>query len=419
MAARLDVVVAKTASEVKARPTYGGFDGVEGLHIITFEDWRAELRANPPDVRFARDIPTAAADRANLSLSRGEAVHGLLELFQAYIQEHTQDEPDAPPVEIINDIDPELEPIPPWEFHYSNMMWHSAEVPIPDLSEGSLGACDCRGRCDPKSKTCSCVKRQHEWRAKLGYEGPQFNDFRYGANGKIKDSETLLQYPIFECNALCGCDADCRNRVVQNGRRVAVSIKKTKGKGWGVFAGPKKIPKGQFLGIYSGELLSSDESQRRGEVYNKTGRTYLFDLDFHHLNVGEDPEWEPLYTVDAYHAGNFTRFLNHSCDPNVLIHPCYVNEGNINKPLLTMFTSRDIAAYEEICFDYAGGSEFSEEQKKSMEEARKSGDAIYERCLCQAANCRGEFCDISWYDVRTDALATTCRFYVLTAIISS
>lgn len=62
----------------------------------------------------------------------------------------------------------------------------------------------------------------------------------------------------------------------------------------------------------------------------------------------------------------------------------------MNKPLLTMFTSRDIAAYEEICFDYAGGSEFTEEQKKTMELARQSGDAVYERCLCQAANCRGE-----------------------------
>ena len=37
--------------------------------------------------------------------------------------------------------------------------------------------------------------------------------------------------------------------------------------------------------------------------YNKSGRTYLFDIDFHHLNEG-NPLWENNFTVDAYHAGN-------------------------------------------------------------------------------------------------------------------
>lgn len=37
--------------------------------------------------------------------------------------------------------------------------------------------------------------------------------------------------------------------------------------------------------------------------YNKFGRTYLFDLDFHHLKKG-NKNWETMYVVDAYHAGN-------------------------------------------------------------------------------------------------------------------
>jgi hypothetical protein len=37
--------------------------------------------------------------------------------------------------------------------------------------------------------------------------------------------------------------------------------------------------------------------------YNKSGRTYLFDIDFHHLKDGS-PSWENSFTVDAYHAGN-------------------------------------------------------------------------------------------------------------------
>jgi histone-lysine N-methyltransferase SUV39H len=53
--------------------------------------------------------------------------------------------------------------------------------------------------------------------------------------------------------------------VVQHGRTVAVTIQKTEKKGWGVFAGSKKIPSGTFLGIYSGELLNNEESEERGK----------------------------------------------------------------------------------------------------------------------------------------------------------
>lgn len=40
--------------------------------------------------------------------------------------------------------------------------------------------------------------------------------------------------------------------------------------------------------------------------YDLYGRTYLFSIDFHHLKMGmDDPdEWDNLYVVDAYHAGN-------------------------------------------------------------------------------------------------------------------
>jgi len=47
-------------------------------------------------------------------------------------------------------------------------------------------------------------------------------------------------------------------------------------------------------------------------LYNTYGRTYLFDLDFHHLKPDENDEnyhdWSNKYTVDAYHAGNVRTF---------------------------------------------------------------------------------------------------------------
>jgi [histone H3]-lysine9 N-trimethyltransferase SUV39H len=74
-------------------------------------------------------------------------------------------------------------------------------------------------------------------------------------------------------------------QVVQHGRKCIVNIVKTKDKGWGmprvleivanslltlsftclgVFAGPKRIPAGTFVGIYAGELLTEAVGQERG-----------------------------------------------------------------------------------------------------------------------------------------------------------
>lgn len=42
-------------------------------------------------------------------------------------------------------------------------------------------------------------------------------------------------------------------------------------------------------------------------IYNKIGKTYLFDIDFYYLKSRENPddeEWGNKYVVDAYHAGN-------------------------------------------------------------------------------------------------------------------
>lgn len=55
---------------------------------------------------------------------------------------------------------------------------------------------------------------------------------------------------------------------------------------------------------------------------------------------------------------------NHSCDPNCSINPCYIDEGNLDKPLLTIFTLRDVAPGEELCFSYFGRPDGDEEEEE-------------------------------------------------------
>lgn len=54
--------------------------------------------------------------------------------------------------------------------------------------------------------------------------------------------------------------------------------------------------------VFFPQIITTDEAERRGHVYDRQGSTYLFDLDY----------VEDVYTVDAAHIGNISHFVNHS-----------------------------------------------------------------------------------------------------------
>ena len=109
---------------------------------------------------------------------------------------------------------------------------------------------------------------------------------------------------------------------------------------------------------------------------------------------------------------------NHSCDPNCILNPCYINEANIEKPLLAIFTRMDVAAGEELCFSYTGvdddGDDVATSQSddnnnvegdvsyfqiddsrlangitQSSTDSERSG-AVYAECRCGSAKCKGK-----------------------------
>jgi histone-lysine N-methyltransferase SUV39H len=174
--------------------TYGGFPS------LNWKIFRQNINNFTPKCYYSRDLPHTLQDYINRWPESARLHPQMRHVLQSSILENTaDDEPDAPCIEIINIVD--HEPTPPWEFHYSNKMWHTDGVPPPDVTK--LTSCDCMGKCDPKSKTCACIKRQQQY-----VEGI-YSDFAYDKNGRLK----FPDYPIFECNDLCGCDDECRNRV--------------------------------------------------------------------------------------------------------------------------------------------------------------------------------------------------------------
>ncbi|XP_027489395.1 histone-lysine N-methyltransferase SUV39H1-like, partial [Corapipo altera] len=84
------------------------------------------------------------------------------------------------------------------------------------------------------------------------------------------------------------------------------------------------------------------EAERRGQVYDRQGATYLFDLDY----------VEDVYTVDAAHYGNISHFVNHSCDPNLQVYNVFIENLDQRLPRIALFATRPIRAGEELTFDY-------------------------------------------------------------------
>ncbi|THH28652.1 hypothetical protein EUX98_g5534 [Antrodiella citrinella] len=318
---------------------------------------------------LASELPTMLEDELN-ALSQSVRYAGDIQrkIFEARIRSAEEATTRGPPIRIINDIDDEM--TPPIDFHYTNLMYHGGSVPRPDIE--NLKGCGCHGTCNPFNTRCSCMRRNWEQLKTYLPEGARFNGCVYDKDGRTVHN--LI--PIFECNAACNCEDNCQNRVVQHGRQVAVDIKKTYDKGWGIFA-TKPIPAMSFVGIYAGEYLTDSEGEMRGSIYNHFDRSYLFDIDFWYLKKGGEDNDDVKYCVDAYHAGNFTRYLNHSCDPNCVINPVYINEANPDKALLTIFTQKNVKMGEELCFCYFGDPE--DEDNKKVQAVKPLG-AVFVNC---------------------------------------
>ncbi|CAF4820529.1 unnamed protein product [Rotaria socialis] len=173
--------------------------------------------------------------------------------------------------------------------------------------------------------------------------------------------------PVFECNSECRCSFElCQNRVSQKDDQCNnVEIISTPNKGSGVISRKSILHPGTYIGEYVGEVLSENEAHRRILATENYEHNYL-------LLYNEHQSGKIIKTfIDARYYGNWTRFINHSCNPNLHIVPIRIDQPT--PPRLAFFTLREVQDNEELSYSY--GTMIDEKHSKP--------------CHCSSSSCTG------------------------------
>ncbi|VEU23402.1 DEKNAAC104559 [Brettanomyces naardenensis] len=128
---------------------------------------------------------------------------------------------------------------------------------------------------------------------------------------------------------------------------------------WGLYA-LEPIAAKEMIIEYVGERIRQKVAEVREKRYLKSGigSSYLFRVDENTV-------------IDASKKGGIARFINHCCDPSCTAKIIKVD----GKKRIVIYALRDVAANEELTYDYKFEREDNPEERIP--------------CLCGAPNCKG------------------------------
>jgi [histone H3]-lysine9 N-dimethyltransferase len=268
------------------------------------------------------------------------------------------------PVCVVNEVDEGKGK--PDEFTYTTTLTYKEGINPIQQTE----SCVCTTVCLPGDANCSCA-------SKNGGHPP------YSAQGVLVSRKPML----YECSRSCGCGISCRSRLTQKGVQLHFEVFMTADRGWGLRCW-EPIRAGTFICEFTGELMESSDS-----AYNEVRdddhlfRPVYTDESFKYNRgpqlLGEPSSDDPgeaakklNFVISAKNMGNLSRFINHSCSPNLLWQPIVYDHIDEGHPHVAFFAMKHIPPMTELTYDY-GPSE-GEGAKKNT-------------CLCGSHKCRGMF----------------------------
>ncbi|XXG50723.1 hypothetical protein AAC387_Pa02g4668 [Persea americana] len=275
---------------------------------------------------------------------------------------------------LVNDVDKEKGPT-----HFSYVTTVKYLKPISSMKP-SVG-CTCHSVCMPGDGNCCCSQRNG------GY-------LPYSSNGLIMRRRAL----VVECGTSCPCSLNCRNRVSQKGIRFRFEVFKTRDRGWGLRSWDP-IRAGSFICEYTGEIIDkikTGDEDDEDEYMFQTAQTDVTALEPYNICelVGEEQpaDWnetpKPLsFILSAKNTGNLSRFMNHSCSPNVFWQPVIYDHDDECYPHIMFYAMKHIPPMTELTYDYGlRGNESCKEEMSSY-----NGHHRRKKCLCGSEKCRGFF----------------------------
>ncbi|KAK1420450.1 hypothetical protein QVD17_22060 [Tagetes erecta] len=205
------------------------------------------------------------------------------------------------------------------------------ECPCLDNATCCEKYCGCSKSCKNRFRGCHCAKSQCRSR-----QCPCF------AAGRECDPDVCRN-----CWVSCGDgssgepprkgEGHCGNMRLLLRQQQRILLAKSSVAGWGAFL-KNSVNKNDYLGEYTGELISHREADKRGKIYDRANSSFLFDLN-------------DQYVLDAYRKGDKLKFANHSSNPN-----CYAKVMMVaGDHRVGIFANERIEAGEELFYDYRYG----------------------------------------------------------------
>lgn len=204
-------------------------------------------------------------------------------------------------------------------FEFTDEYHPTSGVNVDELAKAK--GCNCDDGC--RTTSCACIR--------TGDGGePYYRD------GKLNPGVCV----VHECNRRCPCSrTDCGNSVVRKGCPYPLVLFKTfNGCGWGVRT-TVEIAEGSYVLTYTGEIITAAEKKRRSSLY-------VFAP-----NEDQTKEEGCLF-IDALNKGNLSRFVNHSCDPNIRVVKVFTDFADERLPKIVFFANRTIQPGEELSINY-------------------------------------------------------------------